>query len=66
MLLRNHPLLNYQGVPSWPPVWTFTGGLENKRLRREEIGILTEVTMNLLIDASCISSTKKQLMSAAY
>ena len=44
MLLRNHPLLNYQGVPSWPPVWTFTGGLENKRLRREEIGILTEVT----------------------
>jgi hypothetical protein len=46
MLLRNHPLLNYQGVPSWPPVWTVTGGLENKRPRREEIGILTEVTIS--------------------
>ena len=47
MLLRNHPLLNYQGVPSWPPVWTFTGGLENKQPRREEIGILGEVISNV-------------------
>jgi hypothetical protein len=46
MALRNHPLLNYRGVPSWPPIWTFTGGLENKRPRREEIGILKEVTIS--------------------
>jgi hypothetical protein len=46
MALRDHPLLNYRGVPSWPPVWTFTGGLENKQPRRREIGILTEVTIS--------------------
>jgi hypothetical protein len=46
MLLRNHPLLNYHAAPSWPPVWTFTGGLENERPRREEIGILREVTIS--------------------
>jgi hypothetical protein len=48
MALRNHPLLNYRGVPSWPPVWTFTGGVENKQPRRKEIGILTEVTISIV------------------
>jgi hypothetical protein len=46
MVLQKHPLFKYRGVPSWPPVWTFTGGLKNKRPRREEIGILTEVTIS--------------------
>jgi hypothetical protein len=46
MVLRKHALFNYRGVPSWPPVWTFTGGLKNKRPRRQEIGILTEVTIS--------------------
>ena len=47
MALRNHPLLNFASVPSWPPIWTFTGGLENKQQpRREEIGILKEVTIS--------------------
>ena len=46
MVLRKHPLFNYRGLPSWPPVWTFTGGLKNKRPRRQEIGILTEVTIS--------------------
>jgi hypothetical protein len=46
MALRDHPLLNYRGIPSWPPVWTFTGGLENKQPRREEFGILKEVTIS--------------------
>jgi hypothetical protein len=46
MVLRKHPLFNYRGVLSWPPVWTFTGGLKNKQPRREEIGILTEVTIS--------------------
>jgi hypothetical protein len=48
MALRNHPLLNYRGVPSWPPVWRFTGGLEKKHPRRGEIGILTEVTTSII------------------
>jgi hypothetical protein len=46
MVLRKHPLFNYRGLPSWPPVWTFTGGLKNKRPRRQEIGILTEVMIS--------------------
>jgi hypothetical protein len=46
MTLRKHPLLNYRGLPSWPPVWTFTGGLKNGQPRREEIGILKEVMIS--------------------
>src|SRR5262245_48699101 len=44
MLLRNHPLMSYHGIPSWPPVWTFTRGMEKKHPRREEMGILKAVT----------------------
>jgi hypothetical protein len=39
MLLRNHPLTSCRGVPSWPPKWTWLGGLENKHLQGE-IGTL--------------------------
>ena len=46
MVLRDHPLLNYHGIPSWPPVWTFVRGPEKKHPRREEIGILKEVTIS--------------------
>jgi hypothetical protein len=46
MLLRNHPIISYHGILSWPPVWTFTGGLEKKHTRRGEIGILREVTIS--------------------
>jgi hypothetical protein len=46
MLLRNHPLMSYHAIPSWPPVWTFTGGLEKKHPRRGEIGILKAVTIS--------------------
>jgi hypothetical protein len=38
MLLRNHPLMRYRGVPSWPPEWVWTHGLENNR-PKGEIGI---------------------------
>ena len=47
-----HPLLNYRGIPSWPPVWTFTGGLKNGRPRREEIGILKEVMISIVQPAN--------------
>ena len=43
MLLRDYPLISYRGIPSWPPVWTWTNGLENKR-PRGEIGTLKAVT----------------------
>jgi hypothetical protein len=42
MLLRNHPLMAYRGVPMWPPAWTRTDGLENRRAAGE-IGILRKV-----------------------
>jgi len=43
MLLRDHPLMVYRGVPNWPPTWTWFNGVENKH-RRGEIGILTAVS----------------------
>ena len=42
MLLRNHPLMRYSGIASWPPAWTWIGGGEKKR-PRGEIGILRSV-----------------------
>ena len=42
MLLRNHPLVSYHGLRSWPPVWTYVYGAENKR-PRGEIGFLREI-----------------------
>ena len=40
--LRNHPLLSYRAVHSWPPVWHFMGDGINKH-PRGEVGILKEV-----------------------
>lgn len=45
MLLRNHPLMSYKGIPNWPPIWTWTDGLENTR-PRGEIGILKGVALS--------------------
>jgi len=42
MLLRSHPLFRYHGVLSWPPVWTWTDGVEHHR-PKGEIGILRKV-----------------------
>jgi hypothetical protein len=42
MLLRDHPLMQYHGVPNWPPAWTWTDGTENRH-PRGEIGTLREV-----------------------
>jgi len=39
MWFRNHPLVSYHGVPSWPPAWTWIDGEENKHAKGE-IGIL--------------------------
>jgi hypothetical protein len=39
MLLRDHPLMSRLGVPSWPPLWTWVDGEENK-FPKGEVGIL--------------------------
>jgi hypothetical protein len=44
MPLRDHPLMTFRGVQSWPPVWIWTGGTKNKR-PRGEVGILEEVLL---------------------
>jgi hypothetical protein len=45
MLLRDHPLLSYKGVPSWPPVWICTDGLE-KKSAQGEIGFFRRVVQS--------------------
>src|SRR5215475_2585474 len=42
MLLREHPLFRYHGMLSWPPVWTWIAGGDNKH-PRGEVGILKRV-----------------------
>ena len=42
MVLRDHPLMAYHGHPSWPPMWTWVNGLDNKH-PQGEIGILRKV-----------------------
>ncbi len=41
MRLRDHPLMTYRGIRSWPPVWTWVGGADNTR-PEGEVGVLTE------------------------
>jgi hypothetical protein len=45
MLLRDHPLMRYHGIPNWPPSWLFIDGVENKH-PRGEIGTLTAVDVS--------------------
>jgi hypothetical protein len=47
MLLREHPLMRYHGVPNWPPIWTWSGGLE-KKYPQGEIGILKKLRLTIV------------------
>ena len=47
MLLRDHPLLRYQNSPSWPPSWSYCGGLEKTR-PLGEVGILKAVYLSAI------------------
>jgi hypothetical protein len=42
MKLRDHPLMNYKGIRSWPPRWLWRGGYECT-FPEGEVGILKEV-----------------------
>jgi hypothetical protein len=37
MLLRDHALFRYRGIHSWPPVWTWTGGLNKVESRIQPV-----------------------------
>ena len=58
MLLREHPLMSYKGIRSWPPIWLWTGGGKNKK-PRGEVGTLLEVLQ------SNITSTNRCFLSIA-
>jgi hypothetical protein len=44
MLLRDHPLMRYRGIPNWPPTWIWIDGREDK-CPKGEIGILKTVLL---------------------
>jgi hypothetical protein len=47
MKLRDHPLISYREVPSWPPTWLWRGG--NKLPRPYgEVGILKEIMLSTI------------------
>jgi len=46
MKIRDHPLVCYRGLRSWPPVWMWTGTGAN-RYPRGELGALTEVHVSI-------------------
>ena len=43
MLFRDHPLLRYRGIRSWPPVWTWFDGSEKNKSPLGEVGVLQKV-----------------------
>ena len=45
MLLRDHPLMTYRGLRSWPPAWLWTYGGKNNHVRGE-VGILRKVVLS--------------------
>ena len=44
--LRSHPLMNYRGVPNWPPVWTNGNQLRGVKITKGEIGVLKYVLVH--------------------
>ena len=51
MFLRNHPLISYGGVPSWPPAWTWVDGGEDKH-PTGEIGTLRTTLLSKIQPAN--------------
>ena len=45
MLLRDHPLMSYHGVPNWPPAWIWLDGPVDKH-PKGEIGVLRAVLLS--------------------
>src|SRR5262249_12066646 len=45
MMLRDHPLIVYKGMRSWPPAWIRIGGNDNTNLKGE-VSILRDATLS--------------------
>ena len=45
MLLRDHPLMTYKGLRSWPPAWIWIYGGEKNHVRGE-VGTLRQVVLS--------------------
>jgi hypothetical protein len=45
MKLRDHPLMTYKGVQSWPPAWLWRGGYQTT-YPEGEVGILKDVMLS--------------------
>ena len=50
-LLREHPLMSYRGVRSWPPIWTWVAG-PSKKYAHGEVGVLKSVTLSKTLPAN--------------
>jgi hypothetical protein len=53
MLLRDHPLMSYTGIPNWPPSWTLIEGRGNKN-PKGEIGTLRAVLVSGTRPSRCL------------
>jgi hypothetical protein len=53
MKLREHPLMTYRSLRSWPPAWTWVGGADNQH-PKGEVGILKEVKVSQINPADRI------------
>jgi hypothetical protein len=51
MLVRDHPLISYRGISSWPPTWTWIDGGEDKH-PTGEIGTLRTTLLSKLQPAN--------------
>lgn len=47
MQLRDHPLMTYRGIHTWPPVWTLIRGAE-KEQPKGEVGVLKEIHVSAI------------------
>jgi hypothetical protein len=53
MKLRDHPLMTYRRLRSWPPAWTWVGGADNQH-PKGEVGVLKEVNISQIKPADRI------------
>jgi len=47
MKLRDHPMMTYMGVRSWPPAWLWRGGCDSTQ-PEGEVGILKDVMLSTI------------------
>jgi hypothetical protein len=52
MELRNHPLMRYYGLPSWPPHWSPIEEPRNKVITGE-VGVLKQVSYSSMQGYAC-------------